>query len=92
VFPAVEGIRLPSISFVNQEEEARIGDSLDLACVVNYASDYSVVWMKKTLTDPPLSVPIVSRGDVIVPDTRFKAIVDGDDESEQMYTLQVSKM
>ncbi|CAG0919293.1 unnamed protein product [Notodromas monacha] len=81
-------VRLPAISFVNQEEEATLGDSLELQCVVHFGSDFSVIWLKKNPTEPPTSVTLSVGGNVVIPDPRFHVLIEGGSD-EQVYTLEV---
>ena len=38
----VSGQQNPSISFITKEQNANIGDTIDLHCAVHYASQYPV--------------------------------------------------
>lgn len=41
--------RTPSISYISQEQIKDIGGTVELECSVQYAQDYSVIWMKVCL-------------------------------------------
>lgn len=81
--------RSPTISSISQEKVVNIGDTLELECTVQYASDYSVVWLKIDPQHPSDNLFISSGTNVIVPDQRYAVTYD---EYSGKYTLKISKV
>lgn len=86
-FQSVLAQQNPSISYITKEQEANIGDTIDLQCSVHYASQYPVLWVK---VDENGRTSIISTGSSqIIPDQRFSI---RHDEASSTYTLQITKI
>lgn len=79
------GQRTPSISYITQEQIKDIGGTVELDCSVQYAREYSVVWIK-TGRDRSDYVFLSTGSSLVIKDSRFALRYDG---SSSTYTLQV---
>lgn len=77
--------RTPSISYITQEQIKDIGGTVELECSVQYATDYTVLWVKNTFGrgDP---VFLSTGSSLVIRDSRFALRYD---PSSSTYTLQV---
>lgn len=79
----------PSIVHITPRKVVDMGDTIDLSCSVQYASNYPIIWTKlnDNLNDPPL---FISRDAALtVQDNRYSI---RHDDSSSTYTLQISKV
>ncbi|XP_050316013.1 lachesin [Anthonomus grandis grandis] len=74
----------PTISYISQTQIKDVGGVVELACSVQYTTDYPVVWMKQDS-----SLPISSGSSLILHDSRFALKYD---RSSSTYTLQIKDM
>ncbi|XP_071040811.1 lachesin [Parasteatoda tepidariorum] len=81
--------RSPTISFISQEKVVDVGDTVELECQVQYAEDYSVVWVKTNPDQPSDQLFISSNTNQIVPGERY-AIRFKDDT--KTYVLKINKL
>lgn len=77
----------PAISYITKEQNANIGDTIDLHCAVHYASQYPVLWVK--VDEDGRNSLISSGSSQIIPDQRYSV---RHDEASSTYTLQISKI
>lgn len=77
--------RTPSISYITQEQIKDIGGTVELDCSVQYAREYSVVWIK-TGKDRSDYVFLSTGSSLVIKDSRFALRYDG---ASSTYTLQV---
>uniref|UniRef100_U5EKE0 Putative amalgam n=1 Tax=Corethrella appendiculata TaxID=1370023 RepID=U5EKE0_9DIPT len=77
--------RTPTISYITQEQIKDIGGTVELQCSVQYAKEYSVIWIKtgRTTTD---SVFLSTGSSLVLKDSRFSLRYD---PSSSTYTLQI---
>lgn len=77
--------RTPSISYITQEQIKDIGGTVELECSVQYAQDYTVLWLRN---DPDkASQSFLSTGSsLVIRDSRFALRYD---PSSSTYTLQI---
>lgn len=77
--------RTPSISYITQEQIKDIGGTVELECSVQYAQDYTVLWVKSTRerSDP---VFLSTGSSLVIRDSRFALRYD---PSSSTYTLQI---
>lgn len=83
--PHVSAQRTPSISHITQEQIKDIGGTVELDCSVQYASEYTVMWIK-TNAQRTESVFLSSSSTLVLKDTRFSL---RHDKSSSTYTLQI---
>ncbi|KAF8795911.1 Lachesin like protein [Argiope bruennichi] len=81
--------RSPTISYISQEKVVNIGDTVELDCSVQYAEDYSVVWLKTNPNIPSDQLFISSGTHQIVPGNRYSVRFD---DGTGTYTLAISKL
>ncbi|XP_053677419.1 lachesin [Anopheles nili] len=79
------GQRTPTISYITQEQIKDIGGTVELACSVQYGSEYSVHWVKTT-NDRSDVVFLSTGSSLVLKDSRFSLRYD---LSSTTYTLQV---
>lgn len=79
------GQRTPSISYITQEQIKDIGGTVELECSVQYAHDYTVLWIKSSRErgDP---VFLSTSSSLVIKDSRFALRYD---PSSSTYTLQI---
>lgn len=77
--------RTPSISYISQEQIKDIGGSVELDCSVQYARDYTVVWIK-TRRHRSDYVFLSTGSSLVLRDSRFSLKYT---ESSSTYTLQI---
>lgn len=77
--------RTPSISYITQEQIKDIGGTVEIECSVQYAQDYTVLWVKNTRerSDP---VFLSTGSSLVIRDSRFALRYD---PSSSTYTLQI---
>lgn len=77
--------RTPSISYITQEQIKDIGGTVELDCSVQYAQEYTVLWVKNTRerSDP---VFLSTGSSLVIRDSRFALRYD---PSSSTYTLQI---
>lgn len=80
--------RTPSISYITQEQIKDIGGTVQLECSVQYAHDYTVLWVKSSResSDP---VFLSTGSSLVIRDSRFALRYD---PSSSTYTLQIKDM
>ncbi|XP_043475633.1 lachesin-like isoform X1 [Leptopilina heterotoma] len=78
--------RTPSISYISQEQIKDIGSSVEMQCSVQYATDFSILWMKKGRSYDSTSLPLSTGATLIVQDSRFALRYD---QSSSTYVLQI---
>lgn len=80
--------RTPSISYITQEQIKDIGGTVELDCSVQFASDYTVLWIKNSFErDGPVFLSTGSS--LVIRDSRFALRYD---PSSSTYTLQIKDM
>lgn len=79
------GQRTPSISYISQEQIKDIGGTVELDCSVQYARDYTVVWIKSGRSRSD-SVFLSTGSSLVIKDSRFALRFDG---ASSTYTLQI---
>lgn len=79
------GQRTPSISHITQEQIKDIGGTVELECSVQYAKDYTVLWVK-SIQERTDSVFLSTGSSLIVKDSRFAL---RHDPSSSTYLLQI---
>lgn len=79
------GQRTPSISHITQEQIKDIGGTVELECSVQYATEYTVLWVKST-RDRGDSVFLSTGSSLVIKDSRFALRYD---PSSSTYTLQI---
>jgi neuronal growth regulator 1 len=77
--------RTPSISYISQEQIKDIGSTVELQCSVQYAKEYSVLWIKTGPTRSD-SVFLSTGSSLVLRDSRFALRYDTDSST---YTLQI---
>lgn len=77
--------RSPTISYISQEQIKDIGGSVELDCSVQYAKDYSVVWVKVG-PDNSDSVFLSTGSSLVIKDSRFSLRYD---PASSTYKLQI---
>jgi hypothetical protein len=77
--------RTPSISYISQEQIKDIGGTVELDCSVQYAREYTVVWIK-TGRNRADYVFLSTGSSLVIKDSRFSLRYDG---ASSTYTLQV---
>ncbi|KAG8196343.1 hypothetical protein JTE90_013826 [Oedothorax gibbosus] len=85
----VAGQRSPTISFISQEKVVNIGDTVQLDCSVQYAEDYSVIWLKTNPDNPSDQTFISSGTNQIVPGDRYGVTFT---EATGTYALKINKL
>ncbi|KAG8171708.1 hypothetical protein JTE90_006841, partial [Oedothorax gibbosus] len=88
-FNKLAGQRSPTISFISQEKVVNIGDTVQLDCSVQYAEDYSVIWLKTNPDNPSDQTFISSGTNQIVPGDRYGVTFT---EATGTYALKVSEV
>lgn len=79
------GQRTPSISHITQEQIKDIGGTVELECSVQYATEYTVLWVKTT-RDRGDFVFLSTGSSLVIKDSRFALRYD---PSSSTYTLQI---
>ncbi|XP_067213867.1 lachesin isoform X2 [Linepithema humile] len=81
----VAGQRTPTISYISQEQIKDIGESVELRCIVQYASDYPILWIKidKSSND---QVTLSYNQGVALRDSRFSL---KHEQASSSYILQI---
>lgn len=79
------GQRTPSISYISQEQIKDIGGTVELDCSVQYAREYTVVWIK-TGRNHADYVFLSTGSSLVIKDSRFALRFDG---ASSTYTLQI---
>ena len=77
--------RTPSISYISQEQIKDIGGTVELECSVQYAREYTVVWIK-TGRNHADYVFLSTGSSLVIKDSRFALRFDG---ASSTYTLQI---
>lgn len=77
--------RTPSISHITQEQIKDIGGTVELECSVQYAKEYTVLWVKNT-RERGDSVFLSTGSSLVIKDSRFALRYD---PSSSTYTLQI---
>lgn len=85
VFESCSGQRTPSISYISQEQIKDIGGTVELDCSVQYAREYTVVWIK-TGRNHADYVFLSTGSSLVIKDSRFALRFDG---ASSTYTLQI---
>lgn len=70
------GQRVPSITYISEPQEADVGGTVELTCSVQYATEYSVNWLKtgKNRND---QVFISTGTSLVLKESRFALLYDG---------------
>lgn len=76
--------RTPSISYITQEQIKDIGGTVELECSVQYAQDYTVLWVKNAYGGD--NTFLSTGSSLVIRDSRFALRYD---PSSSTYTLQV---
>ena len=76
----------PTISYITPDEVKDIGGSVEFLCSAQYASDYSILWIKLDKEVPSQSTTIAVAGQLLIKDSRFAI---RHDRASTTYTLQV---
>lgn len=76
--------RTPSISYITQEQIKDIGGTVELECSVQYAQDYTVLWVKNAHGGD--NTFLSTGSSLVIRDSRFALRYD---PSSSTYTLQV---
>jgi len=79
----------PAITYISSEKVVNIGDTVDLQCSVQYASNYPVIWIKIDQKNPENNLFISTGSSTSIPDNRYSI---RHDPSSSTYTLQLSKI
>jgi neuronal growth regulator 1 len=79
------GQRTPSISYISQEQIKDIGGTVELECSVQYAREYTVVWIKTGRSHADY-VFLSTGSSLVIKDSRFALRFDG---ASSTYTLQI---
>lgn len=77
--------RTPSISYISQEQIKDIGGTVELDCSVQYAREYTVVWIKTGRSKSDY-VFLSTGSSLVIKDSRFALRYDG---ASSTYTLQI---
>jgi hypothetical protein len=85
----VHGQRNPTISYISPERIMNIGETTEMKCSVQYASGYSVLWVKLDANQPSGSIPLSKGTSLIIPETRF-ALKFVPDSSTYSLTVSLS--
>lgn len=88
------GQQNPTISFISKEKVVEIGDTLELLCTVQFATDYPVIWIKQNQENPN-NFLFISRGSSVnIPNSRFSVKVDSKkfDLSSSTYRLIIDRI
>lgn len=91
LFVLITGLQLtiaqmtPSISYISQEQIKDIGGVVELDCSVQYAREYTVVWIK-TGRNRADYVFLSTGSSLVIKDSRFALRFDG---ASSTYTLQI---
>ncbi|XP_054712586.1 lachesin-like isoform X2 [Uloborus diversus] len=89
LFAVSSAQRSPTISFISKEKVVNIGDTVELECTVQYAQDYSVVWLKTDPENPSDNLFISSGTNQIVPGDRYTV---RHDDNTGTFILKISKI
>lgn len=86
----------PTISFISKEKVVEIGDTLTLICIVQFARDYPVHWIKANVNNSN-NYLFISRGSTVnIPNSRYSVKVESsqyDSQSSQStYNLIIDKV
>lgn len=68
--------RFPSITYISEDQEVDAGGTVELACSVQYGTDYSVNWLK-TSKDRNYNVFLSTTTSLVVKESRFSSLYDG---------------
>lgn len=85
----VDAQQNPSIVHITPGQVVDLGDTIDLSCSVQYASNYPIIWLK--LNDNPNNQPLFISRDAALTVIDYRYSIRHDDSSST-YTLQVSKI
>lgn len=85
ILESCNGQRTPSISYISQEQIKDIGGTVELDCSVQYAREYTVVWIK-TGRNHADYVFLSTGSSLVIKDSRFSLRFDG---ASSTYTLQI---
>lgn len=77
--------RTPSISYITQEQIKDIGGTVELDCSVQYAHEYTVLWVKNS-RERGDNVFLSTGSSLVIRDSRFALRYD---PSSSTYTLQI---
>lgn len=77
--------RTPSISYITQEQIKDIGGTVELDCSVQYAQEYTVLWVKNS-RERGDNVFLSTGSSLVIRDSRFALRYD---PSSSTYTLQI---
>lgn len=67
--------RSPSITYISEDQVADVGGTVELACSVQYGTEYSVIWMKNGNNNDHI---FLSTGtSLVVKESRFTLLYDG---------------
>lgn len=89
IFHFVVAQRSPTISYISQEKVVNIGGTVELECTVQYAEDYSVIWLKTNPENPSDQLFISSGTNQIVPGNRYSVRYE---DHKGTYVLTISKL
>lgn len=85
IINSCNGQRTPSISYISQEQIKDIGGTVELDCSVQYAREYTVVWIK-TGRNHADYVFLSTGSSLVIKDSRFALRFDG---ASSTFTLQI---
>ncbi|KFM75310.1 Lachesin, partial [Stegodyphus mimosarum] len=85
---SVTAQRSPTISYISKEKVVNIGDTVELECGLEYAKDYSTVWVRRNHEGAD-RLFIASGTSQIVPVDRYSVRFDDDSNT---YILKMTKL
>jgi neuronal growth regulator 1 len=68
--------RSPSITYISEDQVADVGSTVELACSVQYGTEYSVIWMKSGQNSKD-SIFLSTGTSLVVKESRFTLLYDG---------------
>lgn len=72
----VLGQRSPSITYISEPQSLDLGSTVELACSVQYGSDYSVIWLKRDKATND-TVYLSTGTSLVLKESRFALLYDG---------------
>lgn len=70
------GQRSPSITYISEPQSLDLGSTVELACSVQYGSDYSVIWLKRDKATND-TVYLSTGTSLVLKESRFALLYDG---------------
>jgi hypothetical protein len=68
--------RSPSITYISEDQTADVGSTVELACSVQYGTEYSVIWMKNGQNRKE-NIFLSTGTSLVVKESRFALLYDG---------------